>query len=123
MGSNILLWMVVQQLAAILEFSQEEMSAGSSTLPSCYLRIPSSPNSFLALTNSSLDRTAILGVLHVTLLHIKGNLCSFVHSFIHSFVHTFTEYSSYHVPYAVPGVGAVARKCTVPAFVVIHTNS
>ena len=85
-GSNILLWMVVQQLAAILEFSQEEMSAGSSTLPSCYLRIPSSPNSFLALTNSSLDRTAILGVLHVTLLHIKGNLCSFVHSFIHSFI-------------------------------------
>ena len=33
-GSSLLLWMVVQQLASVLEFSQEKMSAHSSTLPS-----------------------------------------------------------------------------------------
>ena len=33
-GSSILLWMVVQQLVAILEFSWEKMSTHSSTLPS-----------------------------------------------------------------------------------------
>ena len=39
-GSNILLWMVVQQLLAVLEFSQEKMRAHSSTPPyfwRCYL--------------------------------------------------------------------------------------
>ena len=55
-GSNILLWMVVQQLAAILEFSQEQMSAHSSTLSSCYLCIPSSTNSFLLLLLSHFSR-------------------------------------------------------------------
>ena len=34
-GSNSLLLMVVQQLVAILEFSQEKMSKHPSTLPSC----------------------------------------------------------------------------------------
>ena len=36
MGSNFLLLMVVQQQVAILEFSQEKMSACPSTLPSCF---------------------------------------------------------------------------------------
>ena len=33
-GSNILLWVVVQQQVVILEFSQEKMSAHPSTPPS-----------------------------------------------------------------------------------------
>ena len=36
-GSNILLWMVVQQRVEILEFSQEKMGARPSTLPSSFL--------------------------------------------------------------------------------------
>ena len=36
-GSNILLWMVVQQRVEILEFSQEKMSAHPSTLLSSFL--------------------------------------------------------------------------------------
>ena len=38
-GSNILLSMVVQQLVAVLEFSQEKMSACPSIPPSCLLTI------------------------------------------------------------------------------------
>ena len=34
-GSNILLWMVIQQLVVVLEFSQEKVSTHPSTLPSC----------------------------------------------------------------------------------------
>ena len=36
-GSNILLWMVVQQRVEILKFSQEKMGARPSTLPSSFL--------------------------------------------------------------------------------------
>ena len=39
-GSNILPFMVVQQQVAVLEFSQEKMSACHSTLPSCSQHTP-----------------------------------------------------------------------------------
>ena len=39
-GSGILLLMIVQQLVAILEFSQEKMSTHPSILPNAHLPLP-----------------------------------------------------------------------------------
>lgn len=65
--------------------------------------------------NSSLDRIAILGELHVALLYIKDNLYLF---FTQSIIHTFIEYIFYSVSYSVLGFAAVDKKYTV--FVVIN---
>lgn len=76
-----------------------------------FIWIPTGTNFFLPLINSSLERNAILGMLHVSLMCIKD---AYIHLFVHSlFFNPFITWNS---------SAAVDEKHTVIAFVVIHRS-